>query len=108
MGPDAQERIAELVAAGADLICVDVAHGHTKIVADLVQWTKGRFPVDVIAGNVATAEGTRYMIEAGADAVRVGIGPGSIHHPHRHRVRDAPVDGRLRGGGPTPILTASR
>ncbi|HEX2516439.1 MAG TPA: IMP dehydrogenase [Chloroflexota bacterium] len=78
VGPDAQERIAELVAAGADLICVDVAHGHSKIVADLVQWTKGRFPVDVIAGNVATAEGTRYMIEAGADAVRVGIGPGSI------------------------------
>jgi IMP dehydrogenase len=78
VGVDAQERATALVAAGADVIVVDVSHGHSQVVADLVGWLKGTFGVDVIAGNVATAEATRYLIEAGADAIRVGIGPGSI------------------------------
>ncbi len=78
VGPDAKERAAELVAAGADVICVDLAHGHSSHVADLIRWLKHKFDVDVIGGNVATAEATAYLIEAGADAIRVGIGPGSI------------------------------
>ncbi|MBI3970605.1 MAG: IMP dehydrogenase [Chloroflexi bacterium] len=78
VGADAKDRAAELVSAGADLLVVDVAHGHSKVVAELIGWLKGRFDVDVLAGNVATGEGTQYLIEAGADAIRVGIGPGSI------------------------------
>ena len=78
VGPDAHERAAELVDAGADVIFIDVAHGHSQVVADLVSWLKKRFDVDVVAGNVATAEATDYLIRAGADAIRVGIGPGSI------------------------------
>ncbi|HVG98756.1 MAG TPA: IMP dehydrogenase [Chloroflexota bacterium] len=78
VGPDAQHRVGALVDAGVDLICIDVAHGHTRVVADLVRWIKDGFDVDVVAGNVATAEATRYLIEAGADAIRIGVGPGSI------------------------------
>jgi IMP dehydrogenase len=78
VGDGARERAAEVIAAGADLIVVDVAHGHSQVVADLVRWVKTRYGVDVLAGNVATAEATRYLIEAGADAIRVGVGPGSI------------------------------
>jgi IMP dehydrogenase len=78
IGPEARRRAEELVDAGADVVCVDVAHGHSQIVADLVRWLKERFDVDVVAGNVATAEGARFLSEAGADAIRVGIGPGSI------------------------------
>ncbi len=78
VGAEAERRTEALVAAGADVIVVDVAHGHAQVVADLVRWIKGRFDVDVVAGNVATGEATRFLIEAGADAIRVGIGPGSI------------------------------
>jgi IMP dehydrogenase len=78
VGPDAQHRVGELVDAGVDLICIDVAHGHTRVVADLVRWIKANADVDVVAGNVATAEATRYLIESGADAIRIGVGPGSI------------------------------
>ena len=78
-GPDRKERAAALVAAGVDVIVVDTAHGHSKGVLDAVRDTKREHPsIEVVAGNVATAEGTVALIEAGADAVKVGIGPGSI------------------------------
>ncbi|MSR75105.1 MAG: IMP dehydrogenase [Planctomycetes bacterium] len=77
-GVNDYERVAALVAAGADLIVVDTAHGHSRNVVETVREIKKRFDVDVVAGNVATAEGTRALIDAGADAVKVGIGPGSI------------------------------
>lgn len=71
-------RVEALVAAGADLIVVDTAHGHSRNVVTTVADIKRRWDVDVVAGNVATAEGTKALIDAGADAVKVGIGPGSI------------------------------
>ena len=78
-GPDCEERTAALVAAGVDVIVVDTAHGHSKGVIDVVRLVKRKYPnLDVIAGNVATAEATEALIDAGADAVKVGIGPGSI------------------------------
>jgi IMP dehydrogenase len=78
-GPDRIERSEALVAADVDVIVVDTAHGHSLGVIEAVRDTKKRFPkVEVIAGNVATADGTRALIDAGADAVKVGIGPGSI------------------------------
>ncbi len=78
-GPDRLERTEALIAADVDVIVVDTAHGHSKGVIEAVRDTKQRFPgVQVVAGNVATAEGTRALIDAGADAVKVGIGPGSI------------------------------
>jgi IMP dehydrogenase len=72
------DRINALVAAGADVIVVDSAHGHSKNVMDTVRWIKQQHDIDVIAGNVATTDGARDLIKAGADAVKVGIGPGSI------------------------------
>jgi IMP dehydrogenase len=72
------ERAAALVGAGVDVIVVDSAHGHSQGILDLVSEIKKRFDVDVVAGNVATAAATRDLIAAGADAVKVGIGPGSI------------------------------
>src|SRR5262245_36252553 len=78
-GPDRIPRTEALVEVGADVIVVDTAHGHSKAVLDSVRDTKKRFPnVEVIAGNIATADGARALIEAGADAIKVGIGPGSI------------------------------
>ena len=78
-GPDRHERTAALVAAGVDVVVIDTAHGHSKGVLDAVRATKAEFPgVKVIAGNVATAEATEALIDAGVDAVKVGIGPGSI------------------------------
>ena len=78
-GPDRHERTAALVAAGVDVIIVDTAHGHSKGVIDAVRATKREFPsIKVIGGNVATTEATEALIDAGADAVKVGIGPGSI------------------------------
>mgnify|MGYP001605641790 CR=1 FL=1 len=71
-------RINALVAAGADVIVVDSAHGHSRNVIDTVKWIKKHHDIDVIAGNVATAEGAKDLIKAGADAIKVGIGPGSI------------------------------
>ena len=72
------ERVDALIHAEVDVIVVDSAHGHSRNVMDTVRAIKARYDIDVIAGNVATAQGTRDLIEAGADAVKVGIGPGSI------------------------------
>ncbi len=78
-GPDAEERMEALVNAGVDVLVVDTAHGHSKGVIDTVKKVKKKFThVDVIAGNVATAEAVEALIDAGADGVKVGIGPGSI------------------------------
>ncbi len=78
-GPDRRERTAALAEAGVDVLVVDTAHGHSKGVLEAVADTKKRFPnVEVIGGNVATADGTEALIDAGVDAVKVGIGPGSI------------------------------
>jgi len=77
-GPDALERAEALVAAGVDLLVVDTAHGHSRGVLDVVKAVKGAFDIEVIAGNIATAEAVEALIEAGADGVKVGIGPGSI------------------------------
>jgi IMP dehydrogenase len=77
--PDRADRAAALVAAGVDVLVVDTAHGHSKGVLDAVRATKKEHPgVQIIAGNIATAEATEALIDAGADAVKVGIGPGSI------------------------------
>jgi IMP dehydrogenase len=79
VGPDNDERIELLVAAGVDVIVVDTAHGHSQGVLDRVGWVKRRFPqVEVIGGNIATAEAAKALADQGADAVKVGIGPGSI------------------------------
>jgi len=72
------ERIEALIAADVDLICVDTAHGHSQNVIDTVRKIKAGYKIDVIAGNIATTEAARDLIEAGADAVKVGIGPGAI------------------------------
>ncbi|MFO0963254.1 MAG: IMP dehydrogenase [Phycisphaerales bacterium] len=72
------ERVEKLVAAEVDVIVVDTAHGHSLNVMRTVQEIKKRFPIEVIAGNIATAEAARALIDAGADAVKAGIGPGSI------------------------------
>lgn len=72
------ERADRLIAEGVDLLVVDSAHGHSKNVIDTIREIKKRSEIDVIAGNVATAEGAKALIDAGADAVKVGIGPGSI------------------------------
>ena len=78
-GDDTLERVSALVEAGVDLIVVDTAHGHSKRVIETVRKIKESFPdIEVVAGNVATADGTKALIEAGADAVKVGVGPGSI------------------------------
>jgi IMP dehydrogenase len=72
------ERVESLIRAGVDVLVMDSAHGHTGNVIETVRQVKKRFGIDMIAGNVATREGARALIEAGADAVKVGIGPGSI------------------------------
>jgi len=79
VGDGTEERVERLVAAGVDVIVVDTAHGHSSGVIDRVRWVKQNYPkVEVIGGNIATAEAARALVEAGADAVKVGIGPGSI------------------------------
>ena len=78
-GAGTDERVAALVEAGVDVIVVDTAHGHSQGVIDRVAWVKKHFPeVQVIGGNIATAAAARDLVAAGADAVKVGIGPGSI------------------------------
>ena len=72
------DRAAGLVEAGVDVLVVDTAHGHSSNVIETVRTLKGKFEVDVVAGNVATAEAARALVDAGADGVKVGIGPGSI------------------------------
>jgi IMP dehydrogenase len=79
VGPDRDVRVEALVKAGADVIVIDSAHGHAEAVLNSVPAIKRKFPnVELIAGNVATADGTRSLAEAGADAIKVGVGPGSI------------------------------
>jgi IMP dehydrogenase len=79
VGPDREERIDALIRVGVDVIAIDTAHGHSRRVVQSVKATKKKFPqVELIAGNVGTAEGARDLIKAGADAVKVGVGPGSI------------------------------
>ncbi|HRD48616.1 MAG: IMP dehydrogenase [Candidatus Competibacter sp.] len=78
-GGDTEDRVAALVSAGVDVIVVDTAHGHSLNVLNRVRWIKQHFPqMQVIGGNIATAAAARDLVEAGADAVKVGIGPGSI------------------------------
>ncbi|MGH8561740.1 MAG: IMP dehydrogenase, partial [Nevskiales bacterium] len=78
-GTDTEERVVALVEAGVDVIVVDTAHGHSQGVLDRVAWIKKKYPdLQLIGGNVGTAEGALALAEAGADAVKVGIGPGSI------------------------------
>ncbi|GAB4133951.1 MAG: IMP dehydrogenase [Raineya sp.] len=77
--PDILERVALLKNAGVDVIAIDTAHGHSKGVIDALKYVKSKYPeVQVIVGNVATGEGAKALAEAGADAVKVGVGPGSI------------------------------
>ncbi|MBW2063828.1 MAG: IMP dehydrogenase [Deltaproteobacteria bacterium] len=79
VGPDTEERIQELIKANVDVVVVDTAHGHSEMVMKKVEEIKKRHPdLQLIAGNVATAEATRDLIEAGADAIKIGVGPGSI------------------------------
>ena len=78
VGTDAWERASALVDAGVDVLVVDTAHGHSASVPEMVRRIKSELDVEVIAGNVATAEGTEALIDAGADAVKLGVGPGSI------------------------------
>lgn len=76
---DAVDRAEALVNAGVDAVIIDTAHGHTKGVVTVLKAIKTKFPtLDVVVGNIATAEAAKYLVEAGADAVKVGIGPGSI------------------------------
>jgi IMP dehydrogenase len=79
VGQGAKERVDALVNAGADVVVVDTAHGHSAGVLEMVRWIKSQYPdAQVIGGNVATAEGARALVDAGVNAVKVGIGPGSI------------------------------
>jgi IMP dehydrogenase len=79
VGKGTDERVTALVEAGVDVLVVDTAHGHSQGVLDRVAWIKAHFPdVQVIGGNIATGDAARALMEAGADAVKVGIGPGSI------------------------------
>ena len=79
VGEETDERVAALVAAAVDVIVVDTAHGHSQAVLDRVRWIKSNYPdVEVIGGNIATGEAALDLIKAGVDAVKVGIGPGSI------------------------------
>ncbi|MCY3825807.1 MAG: IMP dehydrogenase [Candidatus Dadabacteria bacterium] len=74
-----QERVDELVASGCDVIVVDTAHGHSKRVLDNLTWIRKKYPdIDLVAGNIATSEAAEDLIKAGADCLKVGVGPGSI------------------------------
>ena len=75
---DTLDRVAALVAAGVDVVIIDTAHGHSRGVIEMVKRVRAKFDVELVAGNVGTAEGTKDLIKAGVDAVKVGIGPGSI------------------------------
>jgi IMP dehydrogenase len=79
VGADTEDRVAALAKAGVDVIVVDTAHGHSKGVLDRVNWVKKNYPkIEVIGGNIATADAAKALVDAGADGVKVGIGPGSI------------------------------
>jgi len=79
VGADREERVAALKRAGVDVLCIDTAHGHSSNVIEALAATRRECPeIEVVAGNVATAEGAKVLMDAGADALRVGMGPGSI------------------------------
>jgi IMP dehydrogenase len=79
VGPETEDRLAQLKKAGVDIVVVDTAHGHAQAVLDTVRMIKKQYPsLDLIAGNIATAEAARDLLKAGVDAVKVGVGPGSI------------------------------
>lgn len=79
VGDDTEERIDSLLEVGCDVIVIDTAHGHSKRVLDTIKSTKSNFPgIEIIAGNIGTGDGAEAVIKAGADAVKVGVGPGSI------------------------------
>ena len=79
VGPDTEDRVAQLKKAGVDLVVVDTAHGHSQAVLDTVRMIKKQCPnLELVAGNIATAEAARDLLKAGVDAVKVGVGPGSI------------------------------
>ncbi|PIN67870.1 IMP dehydrogenase, partial [Candidatus Woesearchaeota archaeon CG11_big_fil_rev_8_21_14_0_20_57_5] len=80
VGPSGEmlERAGALVEAGVDVIVLDTAHGNSQFVIDALAKLKSAYDVDIVAGNVATADTARHLIEAGADGIKVGIGPGSI------------------------------
>ena len=79
VGPGTEERVERLAEAGVDVVIVDTAHGHSRGVLDRVNWIKENFPqIEVIGGNIATGDAARALADSGADAVKVGIGPGSI------------------------------
>lgn len=79
VGAGTEERVEKLVVAGVDVVVVDTAHGHSQGVIDRIKWVKQNYPqIDVIGGNIATAAAALALVEAGADGVKVGIGPGSI------------------------------
>ncbi|MFZ0341036.1 MAG: IMP dehydrogenase [Gaiellaceae bacterium] len=78
VGPDALERAQALAGAGADVLVVDTAHGHSRGVIEMVARIKDAIPLEVVAGNIATAGAARALLDAGADALKVGVGPGSI------------------------------
>jgi IMP dehydrogenase len=78
VGPDTDERVERLIRAGVDAIVVDTAHGHSRGVIDRVRSIKAEYGIQVIGGNIATAEAALALVEVGVDAVKVGIGPGSI------------------------------
>ncbi|MEO5963801.1 MAG: IMP dehydrogenase [Thermomonas sp.] len=79
VGGDTEQRVEALVAAGVDVVIVDTAHGHSQGVIDRVAWTKKRFPtLQVVGGNIVTGDAALALMDAGADAVKVGVGPGSI------------------------------
>lgn len=79
IGINAKNRAAALIGAGVDILCVDTAHGHAQGVIDMVRWLKAEFPeTPLIAGNIATADAAKTLAAAGADAIKVGVGPGSI------------------------------
>jgi IMP dehydrogenase len=78
VGVKDRDRVVALIDAEVDVIVVDTAHGHSKNVIEMVKWIKKNYKIDVIAGNIATADAAKDLIEAGVDAVKVGIGPGAI------------------------------
>lgn len=79
VGAETEDRVAALAKAGVDVIVVDTAHGHSQGVLDRVNWVKKNYPkIEVIGGNIATADAAKALVDAGADGVKVGIGPGSI------------------------------
>ena len=108
-GPEGLERAAALVEEDVDVLVVDTSHGHSVGVLETVRELRARYDVSIVAGNVATPEATAALIDAGADAVKVGMGPGrDLHHAGRRRHRRPAGDRRLRLRAGRRRATASR